>query len=106
MPIPDTVLNKMICCLSDDGHIVHEPIVLKCGANACKKCVTNSTVATIQCFGCNCTHEKKDLINAPNNKIFESLIHTFLDDLFEDLNSKLKSTNELLKGFNFNFFYL
>ena len=42
MPIPGNILKQIKCCLYDDGHIVNEPVVLKCGANACKKCVSDS----------------------------------------------------------------
>jgi hypothetical protein len=101
MPIPEKILNQMRCCFSDDGHIVQEPLLLKCGLNACKKCVDNSATATLNCFGCNGTHDKKDFIDAPIVKIVDSLIHSFLDDLFEDLEDKLKSTCDLLKGFEF-----
>ncbi len=98
MPIPEKVLNQMRCCLSADGHIIHEPIVLTCGANACKSCVSNSTDARIKCFGCNRTHEKKEFLNAPIIKLIESFIMSVLPDLFQDLNAKLKLTAELLKG--------
>ncbi len=59
--MPEDIFNQMKCCLCDDGHIVVEPVFLKCCFNACKKCITNSTVALIPCFGCNNTHEKKEL---------------------------------------------
>ena len=97
MPIPEDILKQMKCCLSDDGHIVNEPVVLKCGSNACKKCA--SDLISVKCFGCNDTHEKKELMNAPINKIVNSFINLFLEDLFLDLKNKLKSTAELLKGF-------
>ena len=102
MTIPETLLKQMRCCLYDDEHIVHEPIVLKCGLNACKKCVDNSAISTLKCFGCNGTHEKNDLINAPISKFKESFIKSFLPNLFQDLNAKLKSICDLLKGLNFD----
>jgi hypothetical protein len=100
MSIPKEVLNKIRCCLFDDGHIVIEPVVLKCGANACIKCFDNSTVTKIKCFGCNETHKKNDLLNAAetDSEIVDSLIHSFLPDLFEDLKNKLETTAELLKS--------
>jgi hypothetical protein len=116
MPIPDSLLNQMRCCLYDDGHIVDVPLVLKCGFNACKKCIIDSKVTKIKCFGCNGEHERNDLLTAPNNKFVESFIQSFLPDLFQDLRTKLKSTSELLKGlilifkrikmFNFLFLYI
>ncbi len=98
MPIPENILKQIKCCLYDDGHIVNEPVLLKCGANACKKCVSDSIGGKIKCFFCNDQHEKKDLLNAANNKMVESVITLFLDDLFHDLNKKLESKTVLLKG--------
>jgi hypothetical protein len=98
MPIPENILKQIKCCLYDDGHIVHEPVLFKCGANACKKCVSDSIDDKIKCFFCNDQHKKKDLLNATNNKMVESVITLFLDDLFHDLNKKLESTTVLLKG--------
>jgi hypothetical protein len=97
MPIPENILKQIKCCLLDDDHIVNEPVVLKCGANACKKFVSNSIDGMIKCYFCNSQHEKNDLLNAPNNKIVEYVVQSFLDDLFKDLNNKLEST-VLLKG--------
>ena len=98
MPIPENILKQIKCCLHDDGHIVNEPVLLKCGANACKKCVSDSIEGMLKCYFCNGQHEKKDLLNAPNNKMVESVITLFLDDLFQDLNKKLESTTVLLKS--------
>ena len=103
MPIPENILNAIRCCLSDDGHIVIEPVVLKCGLNACKKCVDDSKLTTIQCFGCGENHEKKDYINAPISNSIMIFIKVYLGDLFEDLKVKLKSTSELLKGLHLKF---
>ena len=114
MPIPEYLLNQMRCCLYDDGHIVQGPVVLRCGFNACKKCIIDSTVSKIKCFGCNGEHEKNDLLTAPNSNCIESLIQSSLPDLFQDLRTKMKSTSELLKGLiliskiikKFNFLFL
>jgi hypothetical protein len=104
MPIPENILKQIKCCLYDDGHIVNEPVLLKCGANACKKCVSDSIGGMIKCYFCNDQHEKNDLLNAPNNKMAEYGVQSFLDDLFKDLNNKLESTTVLLKGKDNQFF--
>ena len=101
MSIPEDMLKQMRCCLSDDGHIVHEPIALKCGLYACKKCIDNSVVSTLKCLGCNGTHEKNDFINAEISKLVESIIKSFLPDLFQYLNEKMIYTCDLLKGLTF-----
>jgi hypothetical protein len=98
MPIPENILSKMKCCLNDDGHIVHEPVLFKCSYNACRKCISDSNLANIKCFGCNGNHEIVDLVNVEDNKFIDSLIHSFLNDLFEDLKNKMKSTAQFLKS--------
>ena len=67
MSLPDYILKQIKCCLSaDDNHIQIDPVLLKCGGNACKECVTGS----IKCLNCNETHLKGDFIE---NKLAESL---------------------------------
>jgi hypothetical protein len=101
MPIPEALLQQMKCCLSGDGHIVNEPILLKCGANACKKCANDITNVLFQCYGCYYKHPKKDLLNAANNKIVETLINSSLNDLFQYLEANIESLKGILVFFNF-----
>ncbi len=81
--------------LNEDGHIVHEPVVLKCGYNACKKCCSDPVASTIKCFSCHNSHDKNELLNAPKNKASDFIIKLFLNDLYQDLNLKLESIKGL-----------
>ena len=65
MAIPEAFLNQMKCCAFDDGHIAIEPVLVKCGANACRECIKSTKGEVIKCFNCNGTHETKDSINSP-----------------------------------------
>jgi hypothetical protein len=97
MPIPEDVLNQIECCLKGDGHIVHEPVVLKCGHNACRKCCSDPDVSTVKCFNCQKPYDKNELLNAPNNKAIDSIIQIHLNDLFQDLKLEtIKSLNLIL----------
>lgn len=98
MPIPENILNQMICCLNTDGHIVHEPILLKCGANACKKCVSDAQNSTMKCFNCNESHEKSDAVSSPINKMVEYVVQLNLKDLLQNLKARLEYTVSTLKG--------
>ena len=80
MPLPEAVINQLKCCAFNDGHIAIEPVLVKCGANACKECVKGEV---IYCYTCNGTHETKDSINSPIIKSSESMVQYFLNDLFE-----------------------
>jgi hypothetical protein len=97
MPIPEDVLNQIKCCLNEDGHIVHEPVLLKCGYNACKRCCSDPVVSTVECLRCHAIHDKNELLNSNNNKAIESIIKLFLNDRFQDLNLKQES----IKGLKF-----
>ena len=97
MSIPENVLKQVSCSLSDDGHIVYEPILLKCGDNACKKCIFESA-DLFNCQICHREHEKKDYIAAPTNKAIDIIIEMYYDKINQNLNSKLKSAKEALNG--------
>jgi hypothetical protein len=103
MPVPEILLNQIKCCLNNDGHILNEPILLNCGANACKQCVFDSTDLILRCLSCNSSHEKNDLLNEPINKIVESVIKLFSNDLIKYLNESLESSVACLKGLAFLF---
>ena len=98
MPIPEAILNQMKCCFLNDGHIAVEPIIVNCGANACQKCVIDSTEDIIKCFSCKENHTKKDIIKYPTNKLAESMVQTFLNDLFEYVDTILEKSALSVKG--------
>jgi hypothetical protein len=98
MPITEAILNQLKCCFSNDGHIAIEPILVSCGDNACKKCAVDSKEEAIKCFGCNENHKKSDLIKGPINKVAVSMVQTFLNDLFDYVETTLDKCSALVKG--------
>jgi hypothetical protein len=99
MVISNDLLNQIKCCLSTDGHIVIEPVVLNCGGNACKECVKSSlNNIPIDCFSCSRKHDRNELLKAPANKFASIFIKSSLHDLFEYIEVKLDSTYSLLKS--------
>lgn len=95
--IPDYVLNEIKCCLHEDQHILLEPVLLKCGGNACKGCIDDHTKSSFKCFKCNLTHDKIDFIE---NKSIESLIRFVMKDLSKNLDHEIKSMKSLLSEEN------
>lgn len=89
----------MKCCLYEDGHIAVEPILSKCGANACKKCIFEFEHAMIHCYACGEKHKKNYLLNSPKNSLAEALIESSLDDLFEYLDEIIESNSKILNGY-------
>jgi hypothetical protein len=95
--IPETLLNQMKCCSSTDGHITIEPVLLRCGGNICKQCIIESDKRFINCFECHGKHKRKHVLESPNNKIVETMVHSFLNDLFQYVDSIFKETTDGLK---------
>ena len=99
MPIPDYVLRQIECCLNEnENHILVDPVLLKCGGNACKECVTGS----IKCQNCNGRHLKGDFTE---NKSTESIIRFFMNDLRDNLDKDIRCIKDLLNGFYFIFYF-
>lgn len=68
-----TKKNQIKCCLNNDCYIVQEPVLLKRGYNAFKKCFSDPDVSTVsKCFNCHSIHDKTELLNATNNKAIKN----------------------------------
>ena len=80
MPITSAIKKQLKCCLVEDFHLAIEPILLKCGGNACKECISSSNETSFYCFNCDNVHEKIELKEAPINKIVESVMQYFLSE--------------------------
>jgi hypothetical protein len=99
MPIKEEMLKGLKCCLSEDGHFIYEPITLKCGANACRKCIQEDSERNkIKCYNCKDFHDKQDYWNSGVNVLVKNVINLFLNDLIQDLEDKLRLTEQELKG--------
>ena len=98
MPISETLLNQLKCCLSDDGHIIIDPVLLKCKGNSCKKCISDSKKEDIYCYKCINNHSKQDLLNASENAFAETYILENLSDLFKYVGNKWKFFSEKLQS--------
>ena len=98
MPIPENILSDLKCCIKSDYHYAYEPILLKCGSNACKNCITEASNAKVKCYGCGDNHDIKDYLDSKINKIAKTISITFLNDLIQNLNSRLSKLESFLKG--------
>ena len=98
MPLPEAVINQFKCCAFNDGHITIEPVLVKCGANACKECLTTAKGEVINCYNCNGTHETKDSIDSPINKSSETIVQYFLNDFFEYSKETMKTITSKLSS--------
>ena len=99
MSLPDYILKQIKCCLSEnDSHVLIDPVLLKCGGNACKECVKGF----IKCLNCKSTHFENDFTECQSA---ESLIRFVMEDLSANLDEEIRSTKDLLKGFYLFLFY-
>jgi hypothetical protein len=98
MPIPEAILNQLKCCFFNDGHIAIEALLLSCGSSVCRKCVVDSKENVFQCFSCNENHKISDLIKAPVIKVAESIVKTFINDLFDYVETTLEKCSAAVKG--------
>ena len=99
MSIPEPILNQIKCCQGNDGHIAIEPVLLNCGGHICKQCISESSNEISNCLHCKSQHNKRDLLNSTISKLAEITINSYLNDLFQYIETMLKSTLEDLKGF-------
>jgi hypothetical protein len=100
MSLPDYVLKEIKCCLNEDQHILLDPVLLKCGGNACKECINDPSKTSVACFKCKSSHLKNDFTDC---KVAESLIRYVLKDLSKNLDDEIKLIKDHLKGLFFNF---
>ena len=97
--VTEEFLNEIKCCLNDDGHYVNEPILMKCGANACKNCINESHNEVLECKKCNGQHNKSDYVNAVINKFVQNFQNANLNAIVEDIKTRLAFVKDSLKGF-------
>ena len=93
MSLPDYVLKQIKCCLSQDEHILVEPVILKCGGNSCKECIKNDR---FECLNCNMKHDINDFVEC---KSTESLIRFVMSDLSQSLDEEICSIKVRLTGY-------
>ena len=92
------VYQSLICSLSNDQHIVEEPISLDCGHYICKKCI--SSEKKITCKACNQVTDR-DLKNAKESIPSKVIIHHLLSQLFVELEKKTSEGVQNFKGTKF-----
>jgi hypothetical protein len=58
MNIPNIIFIQLRISLSNDDHILNEPVELKFAANCCKSCGTDTIDVMLQCSSFREKHEK------------------------------------------------
>lgn len=104
MSLNEEILKMLKCCLHSDEHIVKEAVLLKCGGNACKSCVSEildnaAYFNKITCYFCYQTHKPDDLENLNSNPQVSVLIEsTFFNELIAKLDEKYENTMMSIEG--------
>ena len=97
MSIPENILQKLKCCVSNPEHYIHEPVQLNCcSRNACKACIKNLNEE----FKCNCQRVNKKIayLNATTNETAEVLKETFIKPIMTEIEQKSNAIEILLNG--------
>lgn len=109
--ISQDILQTLQCGLSNDDHILMQPVSLSCGHSVCKKCIPlNFNYDGVE-TGCGTIHNeqinkcklcgKQNTINL--NQMNESqpvkqLLKLYLNDLFQMLEERFDESIKSLKG--------
>ncbi len=86
----------IVCCLSEDSHLIRDAVLLKCGGHACAKC--SHTLST--CKHCHACHNTKKESNPINMKsTIELLIESNYSAIIQHLKTQyLNKKHELTRG--------
>jgi hypothetical protein len=76
-----------------------DPILLKCGGNACKRCLNDTKQEMVDCKKCKIKHEVKDLVECISNSLASLIVKDSLKDIFQYLDKKIEDLEESFKGF-------
>jgi hypothetical protein len=100
MELNEDILQNLKCCLGkfEFEHIVKDPIMLKCGGNACRECLNGSI-----CRICNKVHQFGDANQYSTNKSAEILIKACFNSLLDKLKLDLSENLILNTSILFNF---
>ena len=102
--IKEDVTRQIKCGLSsiDDEHFVIEPMLLSCGDNACKNCIENLNEMQKECNHCKKIHKKDDLKKAVPNNAVKLLMKSYLKELNDELDVKVKLAIDSIEGKSLN----
>ena len=100
--IREEISRQVKCGLSssDDDHFIIEPMLLPCGDNACKNCINDLTEKRKKCNHCKTTHKKDDLKKAVPNIAVKLLMKSYLKELNDELDVKVKFAIDSMEGKN------
>lgn len=99
MEIVDHLYKQMKCCLSEDEHMVIEPLKMPCGGNICKDCRKKPNILETMCNYCNEYHIEYEFDDLKSNIGLKHLMEkVFLENIIKKLQIKIKDASESLKS--------
>lgn len=113
----DKVMRIMKCCCTfktstnngqqDDEHIIKDAVLLSCGGNACRSCISSLNQKDLDCNYCNKTHSKEELKveELASNPSIDSFIDTFSKDLLSLVKKDFQDNTRFLEGSYFAIFF-
>ena len=99
--IKEDIKSQFKCGLSistDDDHFLIEPILLLCGHSVCFGCLEDFKKNQFECYHCKSVLKKDEMNNRIPNQAIKIFMSGYLNDLNEELDSKIKNTIDSLNG--------
>ena len=99
--IKEDIKSQFKCGLSvstDDNHFLIDPFLLLCGHSVCLGCLEDLKNNQFECYHCKSLLKKDDMKNRIPNQAIKIFMSGYLNDVNEELDSKIKKTIDLLTG--------
>ena len=99
--LKEDIKSHFKCGLSvspTNDHFLIEPILLHCSHSVCTACLENFKQNEFECYHCKSVIKKDKMKNKIPNQAIKIFMNGYLNDLNEELDSKIKNTIDSLNG--------
>ena len=99
--IKEDIKSQFKCGLSvstDEDHFLIEPILLPCSHSVCLACLDDFIQNKFECYHCKSVVKKDEMKNRIPNQAIKIFMNSYLNELNEELDSKIKSTIDSFNG--------
>ena len=96
--LDDCYLNEFGCALSEDNHIVQDPLMLNpCRHYVCKDCLNRTNINLIKCRFCS-GFTKRDLVSGDGCSIIRDSIKLNIEKFFVVIQNQMNKARNIFLG--------